>query len=289
MTLNYVRALIVGGFADLHHPETWNLSFFSKSPHRDRYAQVVNSIRDAISFMEAFGGTREEMLESIDFYTSHEGLLLGYEEALTRYVPECGRYYNVGTHMLWIGERTRQLSGAHVEYFRGIANPIGIKIGPTSTPSDVTALLAALNPTSEPGKVTLITRFGADQVSRHLPGLIAAVEQAKSPVVWSVDPMHGNVIKTKNNTKTRDFDAILRELRQSFEVHRAAGSNLGGIHIELTGEDVTECTGGAEGLTEDDLSRNYETYCDPRLNYNQSLEMAFLVSSMLQSPGSPPA
>jgi 3-deoxy-7-phosphoheptulonate synthase len=283
MTLNYVRAMITGGFADLHHPEYWNLSFFSKSSHRERYEQVVSNIRDAVAYMESFGGLREERLAAVDFFTSHEGLLLGFEEALTRLVPQRGRHYNLGAHMLWIGDRTRELAGAHVEYFRGIANPIGVKWGPSAQPEEMVELFKALNPQNEPGRITVISRFGHDKVESHLPRAIEAVRRAGLSVLWSSDPMHGNVIKTKDNIKTRDFDAILAELRRSFQVHRSLGSRLGGVHFELTGEDVTECTGGAEGIREQDLARHYETFCDPRLNYNQSLEMAFVISTILQS------
>ena len=283
LTLNYVRAMISGGFADLHHPEHWNLEAFGKSGHLDQYQKIVGNIKDAIAFMESLGGVREESLGSIEFYTSHEGLLLPFEESMTRYVAESGRWYNLSAHMLWIGDRTRQLDGAHIEYFRGIANPLGIKIGPSCSPQDVVALVKAINPANELGRIALITRFGNDKVQKHLPDVVKAVAEAKLNVLWSVDPMHGNVIKTKADIKTRDFDAILGEIRQSFEVHQKSGSILGGVHFELTGDNVTECTGGAEGIAESDLSRNYETYCDPRLNYSQSLEMAFLISSILQN------
>jgi len=282
MTLNYVRAMITGGFADLHHPENWNLSFVGKSAHRQRYEQVVANIRDAVAFMESFGGVREETLGSVDFFTSHEGLLLGFEEAMTRYVPHLGRYYNLGAHMLWIGDRTRSIDGAHIEYFRGIANPVGIKWGPSADPAEMVKIIKALDPKNEPGRITIITRFGASQVDKCLPAAIDAVRQAGLNVLWSSDPMHGNVIKTKNGIKTRDFDAIMAELTACFQGHRKHGSRLGGVHFELTGEDVTECTGGAEGIGEGDLSRNYETFCDPRLNYSQSLEMAFVIANIMQ-------
>jgi 3-deoxy-7-phosphoheptulonate synthase len=280
MTLNYVRAMITGGFADLHHPENWNLGFFGKSPQKQRYEQVVANIQDAVAFMQSFGGLREELLGTIDFFTSHEGLLLGFEEAMTRELR--GRHYNLGAHMLWIGDRTRELDGAHVEYFRGIANPIGIKWGPSADAEAMVELLTRLNPTNEPGRLTIITRFGVAKIASCLPQAIEAVRKAGLNVLWSSDPMHGNAIKTKNDIKTRDFDAILAELRQAFEIHAQLGSRLGGVHFELTGEDVTECTGGAEGIREEDLVRHYETFCDPRLNYNQSLEMAFLISSILR-------
>jgi len=281
LTLNYVRAMITGGFADLHHPEHWNLEAFGKSKHREAYQQIVGNIKDAIAFMESLGGVREEKLGSIDFYTSHEGLLLAFEESMTRFVPEAGRWYNLSAHMLWIGDRTRQLEGAHVEYFRGVANPVGIKIGPTSQAADTVALIRAINPLNEPGRIVLITRFGNDKAPVLLPTTIAAVREAGLDVLWSVDPMHGNVIKTSADIKTRDFGAILGEIRQTFAAHKSSGSILGGVHFELTGDSVTECTGGSEGLQESDLTRNYETYCDPRLNYSQSLEMAFLISSIM--------
>lgn len=286
MTLNYVRAMITGGFANLHHPDTWNLGFFTKSANRERYERVVANIQDAVAFMGSIGGLREDAMGSIDFFTSHEGLLLGLEEALTRFVPQRGKHYNLGAHMLWIGDRTRDIGGAHVEYFRGIGNPIGVKWGPSADPQEMTELFKALNPENEPGRITVITRFGADKVETGLAKALAAVRRAGLNVLWSADPMHGNVIKTKANIKTRDFDAILAELRKSFEVHRASGSRLGGVHFEMTGEDVTECTGGSEGILEEDLVRQYETFCDPRLNYSQSLEMAFVISTILQAQGS---
>lgn len=283
MTLNYVRALVTGGFADLHYPEHWNIGFFGQSPQGERYQQMVDNIRDAIAFMESLGGVKENVLGYVDFYTSHEGLLLGLEESLTRYIPSHNGYYNVGAHMLWIGDRTRQLDGAHVEYFRGIRNPIGIKIGPSTEVGELISLLRVLNPTNETGKVTLISRLGDQKVDSILPDIIQAVRRENRQVLWSCDPMHGNVVKTKDNIKTRDFNAILKELRDSFRVHGELGSILGGVHFELTGERVTECTGGTDNVTEEDLVQQYETYCDPRLNYNQSLEMAFLIAEMLKA------
>ena len=279
-TLNYVRALTKGGFADLHQPQNWDLSFVNKVPQRTDYERIVSNIRDAIVFMEALGN-REESLRSVEFYTSHEGLLLPLEAALTQFIPEQNAWYNLGAHMLWIGDRTRQLDGAHIEYFRGIANPIGLKVGPTSDPKEILEICQTLNPKQEEGKITLISRYGQGKVKQHLPGLIQAVKATGIPVVWSVDPMHGNGIKTQGGTKTRDFGAILGEVEESFEVHKQLNNPLGGIHFELTGQDVSECIGGAAGITPDQLDRNYETYCDPRLNYSQSLEMAFLISRML--------
>ena len=280
MTLNYIRAMIAGGFADLHHPENWDLRFMSHSRQRARYESVVENVRDAIAFMNSFGGLVEDKVGSIDFFTSHEGLLLGFEEAMTRTVE--GRHYNLGAHILWIGDRTRQLGGAHIEYFRGIENPVGIKWGPAADVEEMIEIVHTLNPSNEAGRITLITRFGHDQVKSCLPKAVKAVKKAGLNVLWSSDPMHGNVIKTKDGTKTRDFDAILSELTQCFATHKDLGSHLGGVHFELTGEDVTECTGGSEGIQESDLSRSYETFCDPRLNYSQSLEMAFVISSILK-------
>jgi 3-deoxy-7-phosphoheptulonate synthase len=279
-TLNYIRALTKGGFADLHHPHNWDLTFVHKAPQRAAYERIVSNIRDAIKFMESLG-SREERLSTVEFYTSHEGLLLPLEEALTHYVPEYGGYYNLGAHMLWIGDRTRQLDGAHVEYFRGIRNPVGLKVGPSSDPQEIIKICRMLNPRQEEGRIVLISRFGQGKVHAHLPGLLKAVQAADIPVVWSIDPMHGNAAKTKEGIKTRDFDAILGEVRESSEVFQQSGIPLGGIHFELTGQDVTECIGGSSGITADQLDRNYETFCDPRLNYSQSLEMAFLLSHML--------
>ena len=280
LTLNFIRALSSGGFADLHHPDNWNLSFVSKSPQWYRYKEVVQNIKNAITFMETIG-YRDSFLAGVDFYTSHEGLILSFEEALTRQSTRNGKFYNLGAHMLWIGDRTRQLDGAHVEFFRGIANPLGIKVGPDADPQELVEVIETLNPHLELGRITLITRFGAGKVAAHLPDHIRAVSSAKLPVCWSCDPMHGNAIKTKNNIKTRDFDAILQELKETFACHKDMGTNLGGVHFELTGDDVTECTGGSEGITTADLSKSYQTYCDPRLNYSQSLELAFLISSIL--------
>lgn len=279
-TLNYIRALTKGGFADLHNPHNWDLGFVRKASQKEQYERIVNNIQDAIVFMESLG-SREERLSSVEFYTSHEGLLLPLESALTHYVPEYGAYYNLGAHTLWIGDRTRQLDGAHIEYFRGIGNPLGLKVGPSSDPRDIIRICQVLNPRNEKGKMTLITRYGAGKPVKFLPDLIKAVRDAKVEVVWSIDPMHGNVSKTADGIKTRSFDDILLEVKQSLDLHQKQGSHLGGIHFELTGDDVTECIGGAAGITADQLSRHYETYCDPRLNYSQSLEMAFVLSKLL--------
>lgn len=283
MTLNYIRAMIDGGFADLHHPYHWNLHSIEQSKKWPAYRNVVERILDAVDFMEAFGGTRPESLGKIDFFVSHEGLLLGYEEALTRKDPESGRFYNLGAHTVWIGERTRALDGAHVEYFRGIANPIGIKIGPGCDVEELLDLLAVLNPRNESGRIILITRLGIDHVADKLPPIVRAVQKAKQRVAWSCDPMHGNIISSNGNRKTRDFSAILGEFQHCFRIHRELKNFLAGAHFELTGEDVTECIGGAVELKDDDLAKNYETYCDPRLNYAQSLEIAFLITQLFQA------
>ena len=277
-TLNFVRALIDGGFADLHHPEFWELGFMTGSPVGLEYQRMAERIRDAVSYMESLGGLEQSALRRIEMFTSHEGLLLPYEQAHTRQVVRATGHYNLGAHFLWIGDRTRQLDGAHVEYFRGIENPIGVKVGPTCAPEELLRLVERLGP--EPGRVTLITRFGRDHVAAHLPPLVRAVEQAGLPVVWSCDPMHGNT-RAAQGRKTRVFDDILAEVDQVFAVHSAEGTHLGGVHFELTGDNVTECIGGADGVGEADLGRRYETGCDPRLNYRQSLEMAFALARLL--------
>jgi 3-deoxy-7-phosphoheptulonate synthase len=288
-TLNHLRALIEGGFADLHHPERWELHENGES--MKAYRDTLDQVRESLAFLELLGTVRREALERIEFFTSHEALLLPFEEALTRWVPAQstkallgseGGYYNLGAHMLWVGERTRQLDGAHLEYLRGLRNPIGVKVGPSASPDHLLELLEHLDPQQTPGRITLITRFGASRIAEHLPPLISAVKRAGRQVLWSCDPMHGNGVQTERGLKTRDFDAILAELRQAFELHRSNGSHLGGVHFELTGENVTECTGGSQGISEEDLPRAYETGCDPRLNGAQSLEMAFLIVQMLR-------
>jgi 3-deoxy-7-phosphoheptulonate synthase len=280
-TLNYIRAIIAGGFADLHHPFSWKLHSIEKTDEWQKYRITAERILDAINFMESFGGLKAETLGKVDFFTSHEGLHLGYEEALTRKDPETGRYYNLGAHMLWIGERTRDIDGAHVEYFRGIHNPIGIKISNKIDPGELIELLHKLNPENEEGRITLIARMGIDSVEENLPILIKKVKESKKKVTWSCDPMHGNIVNIHGNIKKRNFDDIIEEIKQTFRIHSESGSVIGGVHFELTGDDVTECTGGAVNLKDDDLNRNYETYCDPRLNYTQSLEIAFLLSELL--------
>ncbi len=279
-TLNHLRALTAGGFADLHHPERWELP--GGTGEVPEYRRTLDQVKESLDFLEALGGVQREALERIDFYTSHEALLLPYEEALTRWVGEAGAYYNLGAHTLWVGERTRQLDGAHIEYLRGLRNPLGVKVGPSATPAHLVALLDRLDPDREPGRITLITRFGATRIREALPPLLAAVQATGRTVLWSCDPMHGNGAESAQGLKTRDFDAILAELRQAFELHREAGSHLGGVHFELTGEAVTECTGGTQRLSEVDLAKAYETGCDPRMNGTQSLEMAFLIAEMMR-------
>lgn len=279
-TLNCARGMISAGFADLHNAAAWNLSEIENSSRWPEYRAILERLSDALAFMGSCG-VRSDTLGSVDFFTSHEGLLLGFESALTRKDPQSGRYYNMGAHMIWIGERTRQLDGAHVEYCRGIANPIGIKLGPKVDHHEVMALLETLNPQKIAGKVTLITRMGRELVASALPGIVRAVHASGHPVVWSCDPMHGNTRVTAGNHKTRDFGDILGELEACFRIHREVGSRLGGVHFEMTGDNVTECTGGAAQVTDEDLGRNYLTACDPRLNASQSLEMAFLLSQLV--------
>ncbi len=282
MTLNYIHSLIDGGFADLHYPYTWNLHSIEQTPEWPEYKQTVEEILNAIRFMESFGGVRPETLGRIDFYTSHEGLVLEYEEALTRYDAARGRWYNHGAHMLWIGNRTRALDGAHVEYFRGIANPIGVKIDAQCGADELLALLDRLNPTNEAGRVMLITRCGVDKVAATVPRLARAVRTARRQVTWCCDPMHGNTITLADGRKTRGCSEVLEELRATHAAHARSKSHLAGVHFELTGDDVTECMGGAVDVTRDDLQRRYQSACDPRLNYAQSLEMAFLIARLLK-------
>jgi 3-deoxy-7-phosphoheptulonate synthase len=277
MTMNFVRALIDGGFADLHHPEYWNLSWVGCSPLAEDYQKMVNSIGDAVRFMETLAGVEVHNLNRIDFYTSHEALLLPYEEGLTRQVPRQWGWFNLSTHYPWIGMRTAALDGAHVEYFRGIRNPVAIKVGPSVQPDQLLRLIDALNPDDEPGRLTFIHRMGAAQIAEKLPPLLEAVRRDGRRVLWVCDAMHGNTESTANGYKTRRFANILAEVEQSFDLHAAAGTRLGGVHLELTGEDVTECTGGARELTEVDLGRAYRSTVDPRLNYEQSLEIAMAI------------
>ena len=283
LTLNFIRALVDGGFADLHHPEYWDLGFVRHSPWRDQYRQLVASISDSLDFFEAMSGSRVHEASRAPFYASHEALHLLYEQAQTRYIQRQGRWYNLSTHLPWIGMRTAALDGAHVEYCRGISNPMGIKIGPAMTPEWLTGLCQTLNPMGEPGRLVLIHRLGAREVEERLPPLIEAVRAASTPVLWICDPMHGNTETTASGVKTRKFDNIVAELEIAFRVHRQLGSYLGGVHFELTGEDVTECTGGARGLADGDLVRDYRSQVDPRLNYEQSLELAMRIAAYARS------
>ena len=278
MTLNYIRALVKGGFADLHHPEYWDLDFVAHSPLAQDYQRLVRRIGDSLRFMENILGARPGEIQEVDFYVSHEGLLLDYEEAQTRLLTPARRWYNLSTHFPWIGLRTSEADGAHVEYFRGIANPIGLKVGPAATPEQLLRLLNTLDPANEPGRMTLIHRFGHGRIAECLPPLVQAVRQAGRTALWVSDPMHGNTRVTSDGVKTREFDDILGELEQAFDTHAALGSRLGGVHFELTGENVTECTGGARGLSEEDLGRAYRSEVDPRLNCEQALEMAMLIA-----------
>ncbi|SDQ46057.1 3-deoxy-D-arabinoheptulosonate-7-phosphate synthase [Pseudoxanthomonas sp. CF385] len=277
MTMNFVRALIDGGFADLHHPEYWNLNWVGYSPLANEYQQMVTSIGDAVKFMETLSGSEVHNLNRIDFYTSHEALLLPYEEALTREVPRQWGWFNLSTHYPWIGMRTAAVDGAHVEYLRGVRNPIAIKVGPSVTPDQLLRLIDVLNPEDEAGRLTFIHRMGAAQIAEKLPPLLDAVRRDGRRVLWVCDPMHGNTESTSNGFKTRRFDNVRSEVEQSFDLHAAAGTRLGGVHLELTGEDVTECTGGARELTDADLERAYRSTVDPRLNYEQSLEIAMCI------------
>jgi len=277
MTMNFVRSLIDGGFADLHHPEYWDLGWVGHSPLADDYRRMVAGIGDAVRFMETLSGAEVHNLNRVDFYTSHEALLLPYEEALTRQVPRQWGWFNLSTHFPWIGMRTAAVDGAHTEYFRGIRNPIAIKIGPSVTPEQLLRLIDVLNPDDEPGRLSLIHRMGAAHVADKLPTLLDAIKRDGRRVLWICDPMHGNTESTSNGYKTRRFANIRSELERSFELHAAAGTRLGGVHLELTGEDVTECTGGARDLTDIDLERAYRSSVDPRLNYEQALETAMLI------------
>jgi len=284
-TLNLLRAFTEGGFASLERVHSWNLGFCELSAQGQRYQAFADQITDALAFMRACGvsdlSTPE--IKRTSFYTSHEALLLGFEEAMTRIDSTSGQWYATSAHLVWIGDRTRQLDGAHVEYCRGIANPIGLKAGPTLEPDDLLRLVDRLNPANEAGRLTLITRFGADQVEARLPGLIRAVQREGRHVVWACDPMHGNTIKSSSGYKTRPFDRVLAEVRRVFAVHQAEGSYPGGLHIEMTGEDVTECTGGAQAISDEALADRYHTHCDPRLNAQQSLELAFLTAEALRA------
>jgi 3-deoxy-7-phosphoheptulonate synthase len=284
-TLNLLRAFAGGGYADLYNVHRWTLGFVADSPLGARYRDLADKISETLAFMGAIGITPERVpeLHRVDFYTSHEALLLNYEEALTRVDSTSGEWYDTSAHMVWIGERTRQLDGAHVEFARGIRNPVGLKCGPTMEPDDLLKLIDALNPTDEPGRLTLIGRFGADKAAERLPKLMSAVKREGKTVVWSIDPMHGNTLKAQNGYKTRPFDRILSEVKTFVDVAEAEGVHPGGVHLEMTGQNVTECLGGAHALSEDDLSDRYHTHCDPRLNADQALELAFLLAERLKA------
>ncbi|HEU4730234.1 MAG TPA: 3-deoxy-7-phosphoheptulonate synthase class II [Kofleriaceae bacterium] len=278
LTLNFIRALVEGGFADLHHPEYWDLSFAHGTPNAAQYERIAESIRESLDFVAAITGVESEVLKRVHIFTSHEALALPYEQAQTRRVPRRPGWYNLSTHFPWIGMRTAQLDGAHVEFHRGIENPLGIKIGPAMSTDWLLGLLDVLDPEHQPGRITLIHRMGAGQVATRLPPLVEAVRRAGREVLWMCDPMHGNTETTSAGIKTRRFDKIVDELEQSFVMHTQLGSRLGGVHIELTGENVTECTGGARGLSELDLERAYKSRVDPRLNYEQALECAMRIA-----------
>ncbi len=283
-TLNLLRAFAQGGYADLHQVQRWNHSFVAHSPQGERYAEIADRIGDALNFMEACGVTSATapQLSATDFYTSHEALLLSYEQAMTRVDSTTGDWYDCSAHMLWIGDRTRQLDGAHVEFLKGVGNPIGMKAGPTLDPEDLLRIIDTLNPENEPGRLTLIARMGADNVEAGLAPLVRAVKAEGRTVVWACDPMHGNTIKSSNGYKTRPVSRILDEVSGFFAVHQAEGTHAGGVHFEMTGQDVTECIGGAQDITERSLSDRYHTHCDPRLNASQALELAFLIAGALK-------
>ena len=280
LTLNFVRSLVDGGFADLHHPEYWDLDWVGHSPLANEYRAIVSSISGSLDFMETVLGRELHHAQRADIYAAHEGLHLLYEQAQTRYLDRRERWYNLTTHFPWIGMRTAQMDGAHVEYFRGLANPMGIKIGPGMSREWLQELIRVLNPNNEPGRITLIHRFGAKVIDQHLPEMIEAVRETGSPVLWVCDPMHGNTESTADGVKTRRFDNVVAELETAFRVHAANGSYLGGVHLELTGENVTECTGGARGLTDGDLARAYKSTVDPRLNYEQAMEVAMRIAGI---------
>jgi 3-deoxy-7-phosphoheptulonate synthase len=282
VTLNLVRAFTKGGYADLRQVHAWNRDFVSESPAGKRYEQLAREIDQALAFMRACGVEPEEF-HSVEFYSSHEALILDYDRALTRIDSLSGLPYDVSAHMVWIGERTRQLDGAHVEFFSRIRNPIGVKLGPTTTAEEALALVEQLNPDNEPGRLTFITRMGAPKIREHLPSLVEKVTANGAQVAWICDPMHGNTFEAPSGHKTRRLDDVLNEVAGFFEVHRALGTHPGGIHIELTGDDVTECVGGGTEIVEDDLARRYETACDPRLNRSQSLDLAFRVAELYRS------
>ena len=283
-TLNLLRAFAQGGYANLEHVHKWTLGSLKDSPASEQYQELADRITQSLNFMRACGITAETapQLRATDFFTSHEALLLGYEEALTRVDSTSGDYYATSGHMLWIGDRTRQPDHAHVEFARGVKNPIGLKCGPSLKPDELIKLIDILNPENEPGRLTLIARFGADKVEKHLPELIRAVKREGRVVVWSCDPMHGNTIKSTSGYKTRPFDSVMSEVRRFMGVHQAEGTHAGGVHVEMTGKDVTECTGGLRAISDEDLNDRYHTFCDPRLNAAQALELSFLLAEELK-------
>jgi 3-deoxy-7-phosphoheptulonate synthase len=284
-TLNLIRAFAQGGLADLNQVHKWNLDFIKKSPLGERYEAIAGSIEESLAFMNACGINPETapQLRETNLYTSHEALLLPYEQALTRCDSLTGKWYDCSAHMLWIGDRTRQIDHAHIEFLRGVENAIGLKAGPTTDPEELLKIIDIINPNNEAGRLNLIVRMGADKVADHLPALIKAVEREGKNVVWSCDPMHGNTIKAPNGYKTRRVDDVLREVQQFFQIHKAEGSYAGGVHFEMTGRNVTECVGGAFQITEHDLAQRYHTYCDPRLNADQALELAFLIADHIKA------
>ncbi len=281
-SLNLLRAFAQGGFADVHQVHQWNLDFIANSALAEKYHQLANRIDETLAFMRAVGMDSAPQLREVSFFTAHEALLLNYEEAFVRRDSLTGRWYDCSAHMLWIGDRTRQLDGAHVEFMRGIENPIGVKVGPSMDPDELIRLIDTLNPDNDPGRLNLIVRMGADKVEAHFPRLLRKVKEEGRQVLWSSDPMHGNTIKASSGYKTRDFAQILSEVRQFFAVHQAEGTYAGGIHIEMTGQNVTECIGGSRPITEDGLSDRYHTHCDPRMNADQSLELAFMIAETLK-------
>jgi 3-deoxy-7-phosphoheptulonate synthase len=283
VTLNLCRAFTTGGYADLHQVHAWNQDFVARSPSGQRYERLAGEIDRALAFMRACGADPDE-LRSVEFYSSHEALVLDYEQALTRTDSRTGLAYDTSAHFLWVGERTRAIDGAHVEFARGIRNPLGVKLGPDTEPADVLALIARLNPDAQPGRLTLITRMGAGRVRDALPPLVRAVAASGAPVAWVCDPMHGNTFEAPSGHKTRRFDDVLDEVRGFFEVHRSLGTHPGGIHIEFTGDNVTECVGGSHQIAAADLHQRYETACDPRLNRGQALDLAFIVAESYRRP-----
>ncbi|MBM4197638.1 MAG: 3-deoxy-7-phosphoheptulonate synthase class II [Gammaproteobacteria bacterium] len=278
LTLNFVRSLIDGGFADLHHPENWDLAFVGHAPQAERYREMVRRVTDGLAFFESITGSRIHEAQRVDFFASHEALHLHYEQAQTRFLRHRSRWYNLTTHFPWLGARTARLDGAHVEYLRGVANPVGVKVGPAVTPESLLHLIGILNPGNEPGRLTLIHRFGVSRIAESLPPLIRAARDAGARVLWMCDPMHGNTEVLNSGVKTRRFDNILGELDIAFRIHAEHGRELGGVHLELTGDHVTECIGGARGLSESDLHQAYRTQVDPRLNYEQAMEVAMRIA-----------